>query len=127
MTAKNEDSCLIDAQHVPKPEVQIKQIRVLNDRLRKTGNGGKVLITNGITTQTPEFARAVLEAVRDFDSFSDANDPWAEHDFGSLMVMQQRILWKIDYYDRAGMKHSPDPSLSKLTLRVLTIMLAEEY
>lgn len=127
MTAKTDDACLVGPQQVLNPQSQTQIIRALNDILRTTGNGGKVLITHGIAHQKPEFAKAALEAVRNFNSFSDDNDPWAEHDFGSLLVMHQRVLWKIDYYDRAGVAHSPDPSSNKVTLRVLTIMLADEY
>ena len=127
MTARNENPCFIGPTKTPTKESQIHQIRCLNDALRKSGCGGRVLITNGIIERGMEFAQAALKSVEDFAAFTDANDPWGEHDFGSLLVMHQRVLWKIDYYDRAGVFHSPDPSSNKVPLRVLTIMLPEEY
>ena len=127
MTAMNNDSCFVGRNETPATKHLTLKIRTLNDTLRKTGNGGKVLITNGVLALGTDFAGAALKAVQAFDSFSDANDPWGEHDFGSCVVLHQRILWKIDYYDRKAELHSPDPSCNKVTLRVLTIMLAEEY
>jgi hypothetical protein len=42
------------------------------------------------------------ERVMAFDTFTADNDPYGEHDFGSLDYEGQRIFWKIDYYDRAS-------------------------
>jgi hypothetical protein len=68
----------------------------------------------------------------EFDEFTPDNDPHHEHDFGGFEYEGRRIFWKIDYYDRASLgtgsdMGSEDPSDPAKTLRVLTIMLAEEY
>ena len=39
----------------------------------------------------------------------------------------ERLFFKLDYYDLALNGHSPDPADASVTMRVLTIMLAEEY
>ena len=103
------------------------RIRDLNDRFRTTGRGGKTLLTDGVIGLDPELAVRVLDAVKGFEDFGPDNDPWDEHDCASLQVDGVNIIWKIDYYERSGRIHSPDPSDQKVTLRVLTIMLAEEY
>jgi len=70
----------------------------------------------------------ILERVRTFTAFTSHNDPPGEHDFGSFEFGNERIFWKIDYYDRTGERYgSPAPSDPRVTTRILTIMLADEY
>ena len=106
---------------------RLKRIRQLNDQLRTSGAGGRVVVTNGIAGLKPNTAAQVIEAVGQFDAFGADNDPWSEHDCATLTVDDVQVIWKIDYYERSGRIHSPDPADPKVTLRVLTIMLADEY
>lgn len=62
-----------------------------------------------------------------FEGFTDGDDPYGEHDFAALEVEGRRLFFKIDYYDRDCRNASPDASNPRVTGRVLTIMLAEEY
>lgn len=103
------------------------RIRFLNDRLRTTGTGGKMFITVGIQALPHHGLFAVLQKVRDFDDFGEDNDPYGEHDFGAFTHAGRKIFWKIDYYDPTMLYQSQDPSDDEKTLRLLTIMLAEEY
>ena len=86
------------------------KIRQLNDALRKTGTEGRIVITRGIVTMPPKKVRKILFAVKTYDAFTEDNDPYKEHDFGSDEIDGTRIFWKIDYYDRTLSVHSPDPS-----------------
>ena len=103
------------------------RIRELNDQFRVSLTGGRVMITSGIRELGPANILHVVNAVRTFGDFTNANDPHAEHDFGSVEIAGERVFWKIDYYDHRYQYGSPDPSLPGLTGRVLTIMLASEY
>lgn len=103
------------------------KIRELNDRLRMLGSGGMWLATISISSLPPEKMRAVYEAVLSFNDFTPDNDPHGEHDCAIQSVGDLKVMWKIDYYDRARQFHSPDPSDPKVTVRVLTVMLASEY
>ena len=69
----------------------------------------------------------ILRTVRDFESFTPENDPFGEHDCALLEAAGQRIVFKIDYYDRQIQGTSPDPADPRLTCRVFTIALAHEY
>ena len=55
------------------------------------------------------------------------NDPYNEHDFGSFDYKDEKIFWKIDYYDKNYQYLSEDPANPNLTNRVMTVMLASEY
>ena len=107
------------------------RIRALNDAFRKTCNppgAGKYYITRGVAALGGERTLEIIKAVANFDDFTAGNDPYGEHDFGSMELAGETIFWKIDYHatDDPGLG-SEDPSDSATTERVLTIMLSEEY
>ena len=99
----------------------------LNDRLRKTFQGGRVMLTQGILRLPADDQFAVLEKVKAFDDFTEGNDPYGEHDFGAFEYIEEKFFWKIDYYDPTLERGSEDPADPQKTTRVLTIFLAEEY
>lgn len=99
-----------------------ERIRRLNDRLRRQGTGGRTMLTRAIATLAQQQVAAILAAVRSFDTFTTANDPWGEHDFGQVEVLGRRYFWKIDAYDINMEFGSPDPANEHITRRVLTIM-----
>lgn len=103
------------------------RIAELNDTFRKTGQGGSVVATVGVVTLGDDFLKRAIAAVKGFSEFSAGNDPYGEHDFGTVHVDDRKLFWKIDYYDRLMEYGSEDPSDPQITSRVLTIMLAEEY
>jgi len=104
-----------------------ERIQRLNDRFRRSGIGGDILITPGIQALGESGMQAVAEKVMHFEQFREDNDPHGEHNFGAFDHDGQRIFWKIDYYGPDMMSGSEDPSDPDATRRVLTIMLASEY
>jgi hypothetical protein len=102
----------------------------LNDAFRCKNDpksNGQLVITSGVEGLGKETVDAALSALRNFDDFTEANDPHHEHDFGSFKVSRHKFFWKIDYYDLELKMHSTDPTDPEVTRRVLTLMLAEEY
>ena len=106
---------------------QTARICELNDQLRRTGVGGRVVITSGIHALGTAAVCRVLAAVAQFDKFNEDNDPWDEHDCALVTVNGWKVLFKIDYYDLELRCHSADASDPTVTQRVMTVMLAEEY
>jgi hypothetical protein len=110
------------------------RIRQLNDEFRHAPELigvqlalHQLVITRGVAARGNAFVDRAVRAVRDFDAFTPDNDPYGEHDFGAFELDGQKLFWKIDYYD-TGLKYgSLSPADPRLTRRVLTIMLAEEY
>jgi Protein of unknown function (DUF3768) len=104
-----------------------ERIRALNDALRRNLPNGHAVITAGVAGLGAEAIVRIVKTVAVYDGFCHANDPYEEHDFGAFEADGQVIFFKIDYYDKALVYHSPDPSDPSVTERVITIMLAEEY
>ncbi|MEZ4713126.1 MAG: DUF3768 domain-containing protein [Caldilineaceae bacterium] len=89
---------------------------------------GTVVLTSGVASLADALRTEVLRAVVQFNTFTEDNDPYGEHDFGSIELPDMgRFLWKIDYYAPDLMHGSEDPTDLTQTHRVLTIMFASEY
>lgn len=104
-----------------------ERIRDLNDAFRTSFRGGRVVVTPSISEMEPVDQVAILEAVQNFKTFNEDNDPHNEHDFGSFDFGGEKFFWKIDYYDQSLKFGSEDPADPAQTTRVLTIMHASEY
>ncbi len=101
------------------------KVKELNDAARHSFQGCRVMITRGVAAL--DSVDAVLAAVRNYGDFTSNNDPYGEHDFGSFVVAGELLFWKFDYYDSDMQMASLDPADDTITVRVLMIMLAEEY
>lgn len=108
-------------------ETRRQRIRELNDKFRRTGYGGRQMITAGIQELGLLATLTIRQLVASYDAFCEDNDPYGEHDFGNLQYQGHKVFWKIDYYDATLSAGSPDPADPTVTTRVLTILLAQEY
>jgi hypothetical protein len=112
-----------------------QKIAELNDRLRRqaglplffTPVNGRIVVTAGISALDPADQIEIMARVRAFDAFGEDNDPHAERNFGGFVHEAGRFFWKIDYYAPDLIHGSEDPADDARTIRVLTVMLAEEY
>lgn len=113
-------------------------IRSLNDRFRQSIPSvcdvpGRFMLTQGIqslcdTEAEPNaYLGELFARVRSYDAFHQDNDPHGGHDFGAFDFRGEKCFWKIDYYAPGLQWGSEDPSNIEKTMRVLTIMLANEY
>lgn len=100
---------------------RVAQIAALNDAVRHSV--ANTVITPGVLVL--DNVLGLMRQVYDYADFTDDNDPYGEHDFGSFDWHGERICWKIDYYD-AQLKAWCDP-LDPDCRRVMTVMLASEY
>ena len=103
------------------------RIRELNDAFRRTLVGGRVMLTTGVDALPAAEKAAVLEKVRTFDAFNCDIDPHGEHDFVSFKHESVKYFGKMDYYALDMQNGSEDPADPSQTIRVLTIMRADEY
>jgi hypothetical protein len=103
------------------------RICVLNDRLRQHHKGGRIHLSRGLVHLGAGTVQAALRAIAEIQDFRPENDPYGEHDFGSVVVAGERLFWKIDYYDHSLTSQAVDPADESACVRILTVMLAYEY
>jgi hypothetical protein len=107
------------------------EIRALNDEFRTELVSPvsalwhkRLVCTSGVAAYGDDFIERALRAVREFSTFNEYNDPYGEHDFGSFVLDDVSLIWKIDLYEEPDVKsENGEPVVT----RVLTIMLADEY
>lgn len=89
---------------------------------------GQIVWTSGIDTLSSEAKEDIWKRVREFDDFTEDDDPYGEHDFGAFDHAEAgKVFWKIAYYDPTYTMGSKNPCDLTRTARVLTVMLASEY
>ena len=108
-------------------EYRSAKIAALNDHARRNLAECHVVLSAGVAEMDQDDIEFIMEAVRRYRDFTPANDPYGERDFGIIDTFEFQVCWKFDYYDLDLQQHSPDPSDPTVTLRVLTIMMMEEY
>jgi len=117
--------------HKPVP---ITSVGLANNRFREQvlcGNPGRhrILATAGVQALGPGAVQEVLYLVLGFkdEDFRESFEPYGDRDFISLAFRGIKIWAKIDTYDPSMEFPSPDPADDKVTVRVLTVMLPDEY
>ncbi len=106
---------------MPEKAPRPNPIARLNDEFRKSGRD--MYVTPGV--QALPDVPGLIHAVQTSDRFTLDNDPYGEHDFGSIKWHGEKTYWKIDHYDQA-LQYWHDP-LSPDCRRILTVLLASEY
>lgn len=89
---------------------------------------GALMATQSVDALDEPSKRQLAALVRTFDKFTEENDPFGHHDFGSIVFGGETYFWKIDLYDRETKTvYTPDPTSVQATWRVLTIMHANDW
>jgi len=108
-------------------EQRTRQIAETNDQARQALTRDRLMVTIGVQHLSNSTQANIMTAIAQYDDFKETNDPYGEHDFGSLEVDGEQIFWKFDYFDERFEYHTPDLLNRNVTRRVLTVMLADEY
>ncbi|QQV79402.1 DUF3768 domain-containing protein (plasmid) [Sphingomonas aliaeris] len=129
------------AQDTPQPArapIDHAEIARLNDWLRAnitSPGANRIVMTAGVANLIGDVAlfrgfrkRAeLLRTVRDHETFERSIDPHGHRDMGAFDFEGTPCLWKIDYYDRNLDNGSENPADPFETVRVLTILCADEW
>jgi len=110
------------------PSLRAAKIRILNDQLRQRRVGGEIVFVGDLALEnTPELKDAILDALAAYDAFDEGDDPYQEHDFGSIEVNGEKMFWKIDYFGVDRLHLTEDATDPAKTVRLLQVMYARDY
>ncbi|MDE0636191.1 MAG: DUF3768 domain-containing protein [Candidatus Poribacteria bacterium] len=69
------------------------------DKPNKAKPAGCYAVSAGVHALPPDEKAQVLAAVRNFNNFTEDNDPCGEHEFGNIELPNiPEVFWRIDYY-----------------------------
>ena len=111
---------------------KVTAIRNINDLFRKTFDKkyGVVFLSNQTARLfeqgSPGFFE-MINAIRTFDNFTSGDDPYKEHDFFSIVIQDEKLFIKIDYYTPDLKGGSEYPECIDRCQRVLNIIHSSDY
>lgn len=89
-----------------------------------------IILKNMKETEVAAITKSLITKISEFNDFTDGNDPYAEHDFGSIFIEiegeSRNVFWKIDYYAQ-DLIHGIDPTDFKNAVYVMSVFFAEDY
>jgi hypothetical protein len=92
---------------------------------------GQIVQTQGVAALGPVATMIIAEKIMRYDNFTEDNDPYGEHEFGSVIIHDNgvpiTVWWKIDLYDANYERGAEDPEDTARTARVMTISLPSEH
>jgi hypothetical protein len=105
------------------------RIRELNDELRRKGHArnGRMIAVGALAQDHYVKGLAAAVAAGLFTDFNEENDPHGEHDCATFMFNGERFMFKIDYFaldEETLSEHPEDPNI---TIRIMSVMYAEDY
>lgn len=98
----------------------------LNDRLRKTGRNGEIVLSPGVSALCLEDQLEIFLAIQMFDGFTVDTDPTGEHRSGVVYAAGYQILWEIDDHGLGPRIRLTQTATSAHPRRAMKIMLAKE-
>lgn len=101
------------------------KIAELNDKARK--DPSIYSFTQAVRSLNREQLNELTKQIKEFNNFTERNDPHNERDFGKIEFNGESYLFKIDYYDNQLRYGSPFPEDESVTRRVITVMESSEY
>lgn len=113
-----------------------KTIATQNDRFRNTWGAdftiqGQIVWTQAVAAESVAWTTAIMAAVQRFDAFTEDNDPYGDHSFGSFDVTvgsETKTVWfKIDLYALDLVHGSENPTDLDKTKRVMTVLFPSDY
>ncbi|MGV1754893.1 DUF3768 domain-containing protein [Agrobacterium sp. CG674] len=105
------------------------RIRQLNDEVRLNGVAlnARILTAGRLAQEDPVLGIVVGHYASKFTEFNEDNDPHGEHDCAKFTVKGQEFLFKFDYFALDEEHLSEHPEDPAVTIRVMTLMYAEDY
>lgn len=125
-----------EACDIDRGDSEARVIANQNDRFRASWGSdatvpGQIMMTPGVAALGAFAIMRLVVGVRSFAAFTEDNDPWGQHDFGTVEVVQGgetvKVYWKLDLYDTDYTFGSEAPEDPERTRRVLTLLLPSEY
>jgi hypothetical protein len=110
--------------------MDVKTIAKINDEFREKlvpDDFNDVFISLEVSFLEDDELEGLKEMIRKYNNFNDDNDPYGEHDMGSLTYNSRTYFFKIDYFKLGNFNEGADPYQEKEVSRVMTIMHASEY
>ena len=106
-------------------QVSAAAIAELNDELRQSiphlPFPHLMVLTDEVAALPTEQLSELLNLVKNFNMFTEDNDPHGEHDFGKIILRGETFFWKFDYFDTAFKYFEENGQ------RVITIMHSSEW